>query len=409
MGVKTVGKVTLVVAPLVAAAVGCGRVPLDDGVGGSGRHGGIAGNDGTAGKARGAGSGGGSGTPACSGLDEETCNGTPGCQPQSCKLCSGEPTYAGCTTPGAPIECPGEVCIQVPCAGLDEATCNVTPGCTAEVCPAVCGSPATVYCYRAGDTPPQCALPAPCPQPAGPCDMLLDEASCKAHPECNGWSCPDCKGGLRFVACTEPGGFVADCEPCPPSCTGLDEATCKARSDCHPGYCGCPGEQMFTQCLGPSEGVTCGIYSCPAAPASCDLLDEAACGQQPECTPVPCPDCMGGLSFGGCAGPGEGITCTPCPLPLGCSLFGERLCAAVSSCQPLYCPDCMGGRVFVGCDQAGVSATCADGCPSPPPPPPCSSLLGTDCTTRMDCQIVHCPGGSLCAEVDAGAPCNTGA
>jgi hypothetical protein len=151
-------------------------------------------------------------------------------------------------------------------------------------------------------------------------------------------------------------------------CTGLDEATCSRTAGCTvgmcPGICGGPatvscyraGVDAAPQCPGP--------VPCPQPAEPCDLLDEAACAQRPECTSVPCPDCMGGLSFGGCAGPGEEITCTPCPLPLGCSLFGEMLCAAVSSCQPVYCPDCMGGRKFVGCDQLGASATCADGCPS---------------------------------------------
>jgi hypothetical protein len=325
MAVKTLGKVTLLVGAVTA--VSCGRAPLDLGSGGSGGSGGSAGNDGTAGEARGAGSGGGAGASTCVGLDEATCEATPGCQPQSCKVCSGAPTYAGCTTPGAPIECPGQTCIQ----------------------------------------------------PAEPCDMLLDEASCARRMDCTPFTCPDCMGGQSFVECAGPGEEVicAQC-PGPPPCWSLDEMACAARSHCEALYCpNCSGGgQKFVGCGFAGESATC-ADGCPAPDGGTDGSagtsgttgtggtgetcgsGGALCMTSLDC----CPgfDCyLGNASLGFC---GLSSVGTPC-----LSVATEMECDARSDCHSVF-----GGQEagFLGC-RDGAKATCNPITPCGVGPPDCA-------------------------------------
>ncbi len=252
---------------------------------------------------------------------------------------------------------------------------------------------------------------APCTPPAGPCDMLLDEKSCTVHPECKELSCPDCKGGQTFVSCTEPdGGLMVECGPCPPACllldesscganpscqplycsdcsgqknftscapiggggvscpastcpimpvpcSGLDEMACIARSDCHPGYCGCPGEETFTLCLGANEAVACGTYSCPNEPASCaDVTTQGACDARTECHSVfgkcqncPCPSAGCGVGFVSCA---DGAK-ADCSGPKG---VGAAFCMV----QP---PDC--ASTTTTAYVVSYTADCYEGCVLP--------------------------------------------
>ena len=132
---------------------------------------------------------------------------------------------------------------------------------------------------------------APCPQPAGPCDMLLDEKSCAAHPECEELHCPDCKGGQTFVSCTEPdGGLIVDCG-CPTalSCNSIDEATCKTRSDCETDYCpACGGGQTFVGCEEPGGGTACAAIACAHACGTIMASDyDQSCASDADCVTVP--------------------------------------------------------------------------------------------------------------------------
>ena len=332
VAVKTLSKGASVVACVLAVIAGCGGSPLkiggDDGGSGSAGQGASAGQGGT-----GRGGGGGS-APVCAGLDEATCAATPGCQPQSCQVCSGAPTYAGCTTPGAPVACPGEACITT-----------------------------------------------------GPCGTL-DEASCKTRIDCSVLSCPDCMGGQNFAGGTAPDGVGAGCGPCPPACNGLDEIKCAATPGCTAAHCpACMGGQGFAGCLSPNEP----LPECPLAclGATCDTLDETSCKTRSDCTPQYCPDCEGGTAFAGCTGPGEGVACgcgAPSPWSPACATLGETECNARSDCQSAVCGDCSGVEKFVSCvgqNAAGVP------CPALTCPKPCVAVAtSAECDARTDCHSV---------------------
>jgi hypothetical protein len=260
---------------------------------------------------------------------------------------------------------------------------------------------------------------APCTPPAGPCDMLLDEKSCAAHPECEELHCPDCKGGQAFVGCTEPdSGLMVGCGPCPtsPSCNTLDETTCNGRSDCEAAYCpDCMGGQIFWSCAVPGSGGGCP----PSCPPPCGSLDEVSCKTRSDCAALSCPNCDGGQTFEGCAASGgAGIACgLDCPAP-PCSGLDETTCKTRSDCHPGYCGNCSGAQTFAGCVGPNEAVACpAYSCPVVPTPcanvtdeptcdakPDCHSVFGK--CTNCPCPTTGCPEiFSSCA--DGGkAACN---
>jgi hypothetical protein len=202
----------------------------------------------------------------------------------------------------------------------------------------------------------------PCPQPAGPCEMLLDEKSCAEHPECKAMGCSDCHGGQNFVGCTEPdGGVMVECGPCPPVCSTLDETSCKANDYCHPAYCpDCNGGQKFESCLGPNEHVACS--ACPTPLELCIGLDEMSCQATPACAALYCPNCNGGQRFLGCGVPGEAVGCATCPAFCD-SVTTLAACDARPDCHSVFAdlgvcdcatPGCCIG--FARCTDGGKAA-----------------------------------------------------
>jgi hypothetical protein len=181
-------------------------------------------------------------------------------------------------------------------------------------------------------------------------------------------------------------------------------------TDCHPAYCGCEGEQTFESCLGPNEAATCPPYSCPRVPGSCAGLDQAACGIQPGCTSLQCPDCKGGQVFEGCEPSDQQIGCGPCPTPPSCSGLDEASCKGRSDCQPQYCAVCASAPTFAGCAAHGAPpAECpAEACVTAGP---CDTLDEASCKTRSDCKPEYCPdcdGGQrfgLCAGPNEAVAC----
>lgn len=240
---------------------------------------------------------------------------------------------------------------------------------------------------------------APCTPPAGPCDMLLDEKSCAAHPECEELHCPDCKGGQAFVDCTEPdSGLMVGCGPCPtsPSCNSLDETMCKTRSDCAPAYCpDCMGGEIFWSCAVPGSGGGCP----PSCPPPCGSLDEATCKTRSDCQPDYCGACGGGQNFVGCGEPGGGTACPATVCTHACGTITasdyDQSCASDADCvaepegdfcDTNRCTDCANAVVSVKA-QAQYEADLASKiakpiiCPCPSGPiPVCDN--GT-CATRL--------------------------
>jgi hypothetical protein len=204
----------------------------------------------------------------------------------------------------------------------------------------------------------------PCGNPAGPCEMLLDEKSCSAHPECLAEHCSDCRGGQTFVDCTSPDGPMVECGPCPPDCSTLNETSCKANSYCHPGYCAdCSGAQKFTACLGPNEAVACPGYNCPSLmPAPCATLDEASCNTVAGCKAYYCPTCDGGQTFATCSSASNGgVGCSlACPAPTSCAdVTTQAACDARTDCHSVF-----GACFGCSCPTTGcpvVFTSCADG------------------------------------------------
>jgi hypothetical protein len=253
--------------------------------------------------------------PICNGLDEATCTATPGCQAQRCEVCPGAaPTYAGCTTPGASVACPGETCIQQ-----------------------TCGS--------------------------------LDETSCKTRGDCSAAYCPDCKGGQSFVGCDSPAEGATVCAggcPSPPTCNGLDETSCMARSDCRVGSCrACDGEVGFVGCLGLGEPLPECPLVCPSG--SCSGLGETACKGTNDCTPRYCPNCPGGQTYESCVGVGDLVPACPlaCPVPAPCaSVTIPAECDSRTDCHSVFVSnanaDCVvnGGCTFFTHCAEGGKASC---------------------------------------------------
>jgi len=290
-----------------AIAVGCGRVPLDDAVTGSAGKG-ATGGSGSAGKgatggsgSAGTGAGGAMSLPPCDGLDQTACGARPDCRADFCQAC-GQTTFFCDPATRPPPACPVHTCIRQSCTGLDEMMCGAAPGCTS-------------------------------------------------------FQCPDCHGGQVFAGCAAPGEQI-DCGPCPPACSTLDAATCGTRADCHVGTCSTCG-QVFSSCLGPNEEAACPQLFCPP-PSSCAGVDIFGCNARPWCTPVQCPDCMGGQVYAGCVGAGEGISCaacptSPCPFPVNIGCFSGAVCAS-AQVQAV----CVHGEW-----RCPVGATSTEHCPSP--------------------------------------------
>jgi hypothetical protein len=233
-------------------------------------------------------------------------------------------------------------------------------------------------------TPPGCGN-APCPTPAGPCDMLLDETSCSAHLECRAEYCPDCHGGQNFVTCSEPdGGVTVGCGPCPPDCSTLDETSCKANGYCHPGYClDCKGGQMFATCLGPNEQAAC-ANACPIMPAPCTTLDEVACLARGDCQAEYCNSCQR-RTFVGCGAPGTAFVCegpAGCPAVIPCANVTDQLsCDARSDCHSVFggnwhnCPSTTSNCPvnFTSCADGGKASCKAPTALCAIEPPPCEA------------------------------------
>jgi hypothetical protein len=170
-----------------------------------------------------------------------------------------------------------------------------------------------------------------------------------------------------------------------PACSALDEMSCTTRGDCHPSYCGCPGEEMFSSCLGPGEVAPCPAYACPAVPVPCTGLDEATCNARPDCQAGYC-SCGSQRTYAGCGAPGTGFFCFDgCRTP--CAGLDEGTCAARGDCDAEYCNGCE-GRAFVGCGEPGAGFSCPAAPPSCPLAP-CSAITDQlSCDARTDCHSV---------------------
>ncbi len=342
--------VAWVVLGVFAAACG-GRSPIEPGDGSAGGHTGSGGRDG----------GLDTGT-VCRGLDEATCTATPGCTAGTCGRCSATPAFEYCYRAGvdAPPVCVEPPCVPPPCDGLGETSCNGSIGCTAQYCH-VCPNqqPTFAGCTAPGAPPVEC--------PAEECVEVscgsLDLATCKTRSDCQVYSCGNC-GGQPFVGCGAQGGGVAcpaiACVP-PPPCSGLDQASCSARSDCQTESCpNCDGGVGFAGCIAPGEPqVQCPV-ACIGEPP-CNQLSESQCTTRGDCAPGYCPNCGGGQRFVGCAAPGTAFNCPlACPAPAACStVITEAACNARTDCHSVFVDpgtcDCTGS----GC--CAHFSRCADG------------------------------------------------
>jgi hypothetical protein len=201
-----------------------------------------------------------------------------------------------------------------------------------------------------------------------------------------------CGGATTFVGCSAPGGLPA----CPGGCDFLsgpcgsvvDATNCKARPDCRPDECHVCGRLTFSCDPANEPAPSCPVHTC--IKPSCMGLDEAMCDATTGCTPVQCPDCKGGQTFGGCAAPGQQIACGPCPPT--CSALDETACKANSYCHPGYCSTCSGAQKFNVCLGPMEVAPCPGlMCPTVGP---CSSVTDQlSCAARIDCHPVFnkCP------------------
>jgi len=150
------------------------------------------------------------------------------------------------------------------CRNLDEAACRARTDCAAGACSLCGGTPQFSGCYDpAHETPPAC-LGVACPVQ---CSSLTDEASCRARPDCQAYTCPDCNGGSRFVGCGIPGtGAACPAIACPqPTCAQVTtKDACEARTDCH---------SVFVD----PHNCTCAALGCCAQFSRCADGDKAMC------------------------------------------------------------------------------------------------------------------------------------
>lgn len=163
-----------------------------------------------------------------------------------------------------------------------------------------------------------CTTPLPGPHDGGTsdlgaaCSAAKDSASCKAISGCKIAGCPDCKGGLNFVACVGPDQSVGiECPaicPAADSCGSItDAAACDARPDCYALY---SGDR-------PCDNASCSNHfvQCNPAPANCGSTTQP-CAE--DCTTLT-PTCPAGLvsvfptAGGSCCASGcaTGLKCDP--------------------------------------------------------------------------------------------------
>jgi hypothetical protein len=268
------------------------------------------------------------------------------CGPNShaiyCPDCEGNRVFNRCfDDPGALAACPTLTCPAPPrCEELDEASCKTRADCQAYQCPDCEGGQTFLNCAPPGVGPGfECQLcPSSC---AG-----LDETACANG--CIPEYCPNCDGGRTFEGCAAPGGAGIACGlDCPQAvgCDGLGEMACIARTDCRPGYCGCPGEQMFTSCLASNEAVACPAYACPAAAPCATVTTEAACDQRNDCHSVFVSNAIADCVVNG-----------GCTFFTHCADGGKASCNGAPACQ-ITAPYCEAPAFVVS-----YTGSCYEGC-----------------------------------------------
>jgi hypothetical protein len=244
MGMKPSLRGIFIVTLAALGATACGGVALRVGDGGANGGQGGSGQGGT-----GQGGGGGS-APVCNGLDEATCTATPGCSAQHCQVCPGAaPTYAGCTTPGAPVACPAEACVQATCGSLDETSCKTRGDCSAQYCPDCTGGQAFAGCAGPGEGF-ACAAPyCPTPEPR-PCNVTT-EAACDAIAICHSVFVDKPICDCAVAGCCAVFSHCADGAKA--SCTGTSACQITAPYCEGPAYVVSYVASCYEGCVRPSE------------------------------------------------------------------------------------------------------------------------------------------------------------
>jgi len=146
-----------------------------------------------------------------------------------------------------------------------------------------------------------------------------------------------------------------------PACQTLDEAACRARPDCAVAVlpqCGCGN---LTVCYDANKSPVCNAGICQPPPLACSLItDEASCRARTDCEVLTCPDCNGGTRFVGCGAPGSGAACPAiaCPLPCG-QVTTKDACEARTDCHSVFVDPHTCACTALGC--CAQFSRCADG------------------------------------------------
>jgi hypothetical protein len=222
----------------------------------------------------------------------------------------------------------------------DAASCDADPGCTAFTCPSCNGSNSFAGCYDKNGPQPGIGCPAiACPQPC----HNLDQAGCAAQASqgCHALNC--CGSFTQCLGPNESGGCTCV------GCSGLDEATCKARPDCRADYCpSCDPAHPGFGCSSASEPPPqCPAIPCPPPPECSKLTTELTCTQETQCHAVYEPGACG------CAA----CCCTPFSR---CATGGKADCKGPALCNsaPPPCANTACNPAFV----VSYANGCYEGC-----------------------------------------------